>query len=912
MEDFLDSFIEIEDPTVKKKHRKKEGIKNPILYSQGEQNISIIVDTPLSVNQLYIFNGFLQKCGIYNNYQIIYPLKFKPITSDENTQVVKFYTENKFDLSEIIPVYSKIITFGRALFSITESNDLNVEGFKDTLLWKTSFYTPEYKCQVFPLGSFTETIFKDNPEQRFAKIQIDLARKFVIKKSRKEKTNRVYINSKEETNSFLKEHTGRNVLMAWDIETKGLNPWADDGRILIFTCSFDGMTGYRLKWKNVDIELFNKFMKGKRGILANGKFDFRWVAIKGVEIKNLYLHHDTINASHVINELQFNGLKSDSYIYTKNGGYDRELDRYAEKYPACKKDYSLFPKKMLDEYGTDDAIQTFKIYKEQLEVIAELDEKYPLDNGWSVSRYLNEIVFPSINMYFGIEMKGLRINKEELKKISDITKENIFNIKNEIYKAFNISEEDVNLNSGEQLGKFIESLGWNIQAYSKKGIPLTNITYLERWKEEGHSEADLLIKLRQEQALFKTFIGVENELDSEYNDVNFFINDSLEESDHDPEGFYQYIEKHDDGTYRVHCNFGVMLADSHRMKHKSPNLANIPSHGDKAELVRRIFAPLRKDDILSSTDYSGLQLRILAMLSGDTAMKEAFTSENSDLHSITGQSIFTPEISLDEFLKHKKDKYEGYRFKSKGINFSLSFNTSAFSFAQKGLFDEWDDDDLNSYIAKNDLQKKVQTLYNMIIDPSDEMKSMFNSFTDKEKFAKCWACASFIKKKFFEKYYGLEKFIHTSIEFATENGYSRSYHGAFRRLWYIHLGKDCKDINKSIVKNNQNISVNSPVQNFEVVIVHRSMLKIQDYINTNNLNSFMFGSVHDAIEGNYAKDELTTIIPIVKTFCEKDYPEYHGIPLEVEGNVAYYWDTINTDTHQLWDGVFAEDMENYL
>ncbi len=300
----IDFLYEQTNTSIKKKHQKKTVIENPILYSIGIPKITILLDTLLTDNQLWTFNQFIEKAGLVNNYQILFPLKFKPKDSDCEKQVVDFYTKNKQDLIKYIPQWSKVITLGRSLYSITESDDLIVEGFKDTLLWNTSFFAPEYKCQIFPIDGFKDCVFKDNPEKKFAKIQFELCMKYEIKPRRILPPQRIFLDSKEETNTFLKSWIGKDVKMAWDLETKGLNPWAKDARILIFICSFDGETGYRLNWENVDIDLFNQFIKGKKGILANGKFDFRFVYNNGIKIENLYLYHDTINASHVINEIQ--------------------------------------------------------------------------------------------------------------------------------------------------------------------------------------------------------------------------------------------------------------------------------------------------------------------------------------------------------------------------------------------------------------------------------------------------------------------------------------------------------------------------------------------------------------------------------------------------------------------------------
>ncbi len=606
----------------------------------------------------------------------------------------------------------------------------------------------------------------------------------------------------------------------------------------------------------------------------------------------------------------------------------------------CKNDYSLIRKSLLDEYGVDDAIQTFRIYEKQIEVIRELDSKYPLDNGWSLERYFYEVVVPSINMYFEVEVNGVYINIDELRLVEKEIIDDIRQLRNKVYKAFQITPEEVNIDSGEQLGKLIESKGWGIQGRSKKGFPLTKATYLNRWLKEGHGEIQTIIDLREKQILYKTFIGSEKEdLDNMDFIESYFDNESEEEDIKLADGIWKHLVYHsEDNSYRVHPTFAVMLADSHRNKCRNPNLQNQPSHGEKAELIRRIFCPPSEDYYISSDDFSGLQLRIGAIFSGDKTMENIFVNLGGDMHSITAQGVLQRDVTVEEFLKHKKDKYANVRFNAKKINFGLLFGSSAFSFASSVIMDEWSFDETKDYIIKHGLGKRQYTKYVKITEDKDyvgidnildddEKESIFTNVGDPEKFSYAWAVAEDLRIKFFKTYPELYNFIEQRPILSAELGYSRSIHGSFRRLPYLffnYYNGTCnkKAIRGSHLKNQKNISINSPVQNFESVLVNRWLLKVHKNIKENNLKSKMFTQIHDAGDFYIHKDEPKELLTFIKKTGEMHYPEYGKIPMEIEGNVSDYWGTYKTtewdeekqkevSSWELWD-VNAKDWKGFI
>ena len=128
------------------------------------------------------------------------------------------------------------------------------------------------------------------------------------------------------------------------------------------------------------------------------------------------IYGDTMNLSHTINDLQRNGLKSDSFLYTTNGGYDYELDKYLYLHPKVK-DYSQIPEEILVPYSIEDPVMSLIIHRKQIELIQQMDINLPLENGWGLERYYTEIVVPYINIYLESEVDGLTININQLLEI---------------------------------------------------------------------------------------------------------------------------------------------------------------------------------------------------------------------------------------------------------------------------------------------------------------------------------------------------------------------------------------------------------------------------------------------------------------------------------------------------------------
>lgn len=846
---------------------------NPIVFdSKSDNAIWVVLDQHYSPYDIQLLRTFLGNVAKGYHFNIVEATTLKMVEPPK-AEVLKTYRDSRLDFEQLIPENSKIIVCGRALYALNKSDDILPQYMYDHVSKIYDYYHPELNSYVWPVNNLYEWLGADNFKKWFAKKQI----KRCIETNKRKKT-KVHLDDYpvefiDLPNTFLKDNMHREKV-SWDIETSGLEFYRD--KIGCITMSFDGKKGYYLPWDKIDLDLLNEFLKDKYQILAFGKFDCKFLRFLG--ITNARVDFDTVQVGHLINEMRSNSAKTHAWLYTTYGGYDRPLEEYKEKYNPSS--YLDIPDPIKFPYASMDSVVTFQIYEKMEAQITNIDLRFkPLANAWTLRRYMEDIMIPSIETFIQVEMNGMHINIEQVREVGEELKESLKNKSKELYEALGCKPHEMSVDSAEQLGLYLEKLGWKDYGRAKTGKKqfLTAVDRLEKWKKDGHKAAQLIIDYRELSILLNTFIGEE----------------------HLKNGIWKYVFKHKDGSYRVHSTFFVMLANSGRNKSDSPNLQNQPSKGWKAKLVRRIFCTTSKDHVFGSIDYAGLQLRLMAMTSNDPAMRKAFIELGGDLHSATAQTaLMGGRIPLEEFLEKKHEEpYSYYRFKAKGVNFGLIFGAMAVTIMKTTIEPKWTLEECDKYIIENKLE----------VSDLDGTPNVYLTVAED------------IRNKFFETYFVLEAYLDRVKVRAKKDGYVRSCYGAFRRLpQLMYRGKDdsMKEISHLL-----NIALNSTIQNMESVIVMRLMNSIRVFIEENDLKSELIGQIHDAIELEFHKDELKELCSFIKKEAEIDFEEYNGIPLEIEGNIADYWGTFKRITidrktgkkvsaWELWD--IGHDWNKYL
>src|SRR5690606_19528707 len=205
---------------------------------------------------------------------------------------------------------------------------------------------------------------------------------------------------------------------------------------------------------------------------------------------------------------------------------------------------------------------------------------------------------------------------------------------------YNLAGQEFNINSPKQLGPILfEKLGLPVIKKTKTGYS-TAADVLEQLKNE-HDIIPKLLLYRQLQKLQSTYI----------------------------EGLLKVI--HQD-TNKVHTRFNQALTQTGRLSSVDPNLQNIPIRLEEGRKIRRAFVPSEEDWFIFAADYSQIELRVLAHISGDEKLIEAFKN-NMDIHTKTAMDVF--HVSEDEVTPNM-------RRQAKAVNFGIVYGISDYGLSQ--------------------------------------------------------------------------------------------------------------------------------------------------------------------------------------------------------------------------------------
>jgi DNA polymerase I-like protein with 3'-5' exonuclease and polymerase domains len=806
-------------------------VEDPIMYSDPSPEIYIVSDFLNKSIQVKVLKKLLSlQYGREVSFCLLYPYRFVPQGNDLTKNITDFVFNFSIDYKKYIPFNSKVLTLGRALYSFTYETSLQPSAFYSYHIGKTYIFYPPLNSWIFPADEFFkffhtgENRFLDNWNIHFLKKQISFLKDFQVKKVR---VPNLIVEVVENPNEFLKSHIGVKEKVSWDLETDGFSFY--NNAPFCMSLSFDGRKGFFLDFDKIDLSILNEFFIDKYQIGANLKFDCKFLWNLGVT--NARIDFDTLNAGHCLNEMRSNTLASHGWIYTYYGGHEIELHKWKKKNPKKSTTYKqimFWNPELMTYYSTKDSIIDFKVYEEQLKEL----EKDPL-----LYSYYFEEVIPNLNMMIDIETKGVYINWNKLKDLKKEYEEKIVSLEKEIFESFGFT---INLGSTKDLGIALEKkLGYPDLGFRAKesigGYYLTGDAQLKEWKKRGFSIMEKVIEHRSYNTFIDTFIGDEQSESS-------------------------YWAFRNPKTDTVHPTYMTMLANSHRNKCRNPNLQQAPKRGEEAKKYRFIFDAPSEDYFISEGDFAGLQLRIAAVISGDEKLKKVFSVRGADLHSETAINIFHPDMTLEEFLKVKgSEPYKTHRNIAKGVNFAFLFGGSAWAFADKVLRIEWSLEDCITFLNSRNIN--------------------YNSDSDLFLLS-----AEEIRNSFFRAYHGLKLWHESCHKEAETTGIKRSVHGARRLLpQLLYIGKDS---DKKEIAELRNISKNTAVQNFEIVVIMRAMRNIYKRIKEENLKSFIFGMIHDASEHYIYKKEKDYIKDLLLNEYEKDYPEYDGVIFEFELDIS--------------------------
>lgn len=253
----------------------------------------------------------------------------------------------------------------------------------------------------------------------------------------------------------------------------------------------------------------------------------------------------------------------------------------------------------------------------------------------SQKKLLNEIEIPLSNVLAGMENIGFAVDKQGIEDFGKMLKENIENLKSEIYNSVG---REFNINSPKQLGvALFEDLALPCKKKTKSGYS-TSADVLESLKNQ-HPVVSMVLQYRILSKLNSTYC----------------------------EGLLKVIG--DDG--RIHSSFNQTETRTGRISSTEPNLQNIPVRTELGREMRKFFTA-REGWVLVDADYSQIELRVLADISGDKNMIDAFKN-NQDIHAITASQVFNMPL---DFVTGEM------RSRAKAVNFGIVYGIGAYSLAK--------------------------------------------------------------------------------------------------------------------------------------------------------------------------------------------------------------------------------------
>ncbi len=248
----------------------------------------------------------------------------------------------------------------------------------------------------------------------------------------------------------------------------------------------------------------------------------------------------------------------------------------------------------------------------------------------------DEIEMPLVYVLFRMQQRGIQASREALAEYGAGLATRIDELVKKIYEA---AGEEFNINSPKQLGEIL---------FGKLKLP-----YGKKSKTGGYStSADILDKLRLEDPIVGDILEYRQlaKLKSTYADA-----------------LAGYIRE--DG--RIHTTFNQLVTATGRLSSAEPNLQNIPVREQMGRLIRKVFTP-KEGCVFVDADYSQIELRILAHMSGDEKLIAAYNS-GEDIHRITASQVFhVPVEEVDSTL----------RSKAKAVNFGIVYGISSFGLGQ--------------------------------------------------------------------------------------------------------------------------------------------------------------------------------------------------------------------------------------
>ena len=423
---------------------------------------------------------------------------------------------------------------------------------------------------------------------------------------------------------------GRYAEFCFDTETTGLDIFND--RIVGLSLAVEPHKAWYVPFKEEDTPEYTEIVRplfeneNVAKIGQNIKFDLMVLRRLGIEIRGR--KYDTMILHYLLDPESRHNMNalSERYLNYKPIEIESLIGKGSKQLTM-----DLVNIERVKEYAAEDADVTFRL-KQVL---------YPMVEQIGLQHLYFEVEEPMIAVLADIEMAGVRIDTGALAVYAVELNRKLAELEAAIRTE--AGESNLNINSARQLGEvlFAKMRIAEKPKMTKTKQFCTDEDYLQSFARK-HRIVDLILEYRGVKKLLSTYV----------------------------EALPQLVNR---STGRIHTSFNQAVTATGRLSSTNPNLQNIPVRDDMGRRIRKAFIPSDDDHLLLSADYSQVELRLMAHLSGDESLIAAF-EHGEDIHSATAAKLFNK--TLEEVTSEE-------RRRAKTANFGIIYGISAFGLSQR-------------------------------------------------------------------------------------------------------------------------------------------------------------------------------------------------------------------------------------
>ncbi|MBQ8749562.1 MAG: DNA polymerase I [Clostridia bacterium] len=343
----------------------------------------------------------------------------------------------------------------------------------------------------------------------------------------------------------------------------------------------------------------------------------------GLKFKNILMKMKTVFENDKILKIVF-GFKSLLYeVANLNIDFKNVFDCSIAKYLL---------ESTIKDYNIEDLCRDFETNVKVVALYRAYQDYLPRMEKLNLVKLFNEIEMPLCKVLYNMEVAGVRIDTVNLKKYDEKFTSEIADCEREV---FALVGHEFNLKSPKQVGDILYD-ELNLANSKKKSTSVENLTSLQ----DKHPVVPLIIRHRRLIKLKNTYID------------NYF---KFEKN-----GF-------------IHCEFNQVTTDTGRLSSTNPNLQNIPVRDDEGKFIREVFVSRFDGGLITSFDYDQIELKLMAHMSNDAIMIDAFNS-GKDIHRATASKIYN--INEEDVTKEQRQS-------AKAVNFGIIYGQGAYGLSMQ-------------------------------------------------------------------------------------------------------------------------------------------------------------------------------------------------------------------------------------